>query len=90
MALDPQGNIYGTAVEGGDPNYSRGIIYELTTPGALDVLHTFCANGNCSDGAWPVGGVALDSAANVFGTASEGAARHASPIRLVELGLEFA
>lgn len=74
MALDANGNIYGTTVDGGDPEYSRGVIYELTTQGTLDVLHTFCVNGNCSDGAWPLGGVTLDSADNLFGTTSEGGA----------------
>ena len=74
LALDAQGNIYGTALTGGDPNYSRGVIYELKAAGTLDVLHVFCANGNCSDGAWPVGGITLNSANDVFGTTSEGGA----------------
>lgn len=72
VALDANGNIYGTTLVGGDPNYSRGVVYEFTPQGALDVLHTFCVNGNCNDGQWPVGGVSLNSAGDIFGTTSEG------------------
>lgn len=72
LAFDIYGNLYGTTITGGDPNYSRGVIFSWTISAVLDVLHTFCAGGNCADGQWPVGGVTLDSSADVFGTASEG------------------
>ncbi|MGH6888639.1 MAG: choice-of-anchor tandem repeat GloVer-containing protein [Rhizomicrobium sp.] len=74
LARDASGNLFGTTVDGGDPNYSRGVVFELPAQGMFSVLHTFCAGGNCSDGAWPVGGVTRDSSGYLFGTASEGGA----------------
>lgn len=71
LAVDTAGDIFGTTVAGGDPNYSRGLLYELSA-GSLDVLHTFCAGGNCGDGQWPVGGILLGPSQNLFGTTSEG------------------
>jgi uncharacterized repeat protein (TIGR03803 family) len=72
IAPDAEGDLFGTALTGGDPNYSRGVVYELTTQRTLDVLHIFCAGGDCADGEWPVGGVTLDASQDIFGTASEG------------------
>jgi uncharacterized repeat protein (TIGR03803 family) len=74
MAVDSSGNVFGTTVAGGDPNYSRGVAYELTSQGSFSLLHTFCVNGNCGDGAYPVGGVILDSSGDLIGAASEGGA----------------
>jgi uncharacterized repeat protein (TIGR03803 family) len=76
MALNSSGDIFGTTVDGGDPDSSRGVVYELTAADSLNVLHTFCPGGNCSDGAWPVGGVTLDGSGDVFGTTSEGGANN--------------
>jgi uncharacterized repeat protein (TIGR03803 family) len=75
LALDASGNLLGTTVTGGDPNYSRGVVFELSAQGTFGVLHTFCVNGNCSDGAWPVGGITRLTSGSLFGTSSEGGAQ---------------
>lgn len=74
LAEDASGNLFGTTIAGGDPNSSRGVIFELPAQGTFGVLHTFCPAGNCSDGAFPVGGVTLNSSGKVLGTVSEGGA----------------
>jgi uncharacterized repeat protein (TIGR03803 family) len=48
-----------------------GPIFELTAVGQFTVLHTFTDG---SDGGFPNAGLALDSAGNIYGTASSGGA----------------
>lgn len=72
IGVNGNGDLFGVTIAGGDANYSRGALFELPSQGAYGVLHTFCPNGNCGDGQFPVGGVTLDRLGNVFGTASEG------------------
>lgn len=74
IAVDASGDIFGVTVAGGDPNQSKGVVYEQTAQSVFSVLHTFCVGGNCTDGAAPVGGVILDSSGDIFGTVSEGGA----------------
>jgi uncharacterized repeat protein (TIGR03803 family) len=78
IAFDSQGDLLGTSPYGGDPNcrvngYSCGFVFELT-PSASGSwsetnLHNFTGG---EDGAAPSGGVTLDPAGNLFGTASAG------------------
>ncbi len=72
LALDSQGNVYGTAVTAG-PN-GDGIVFELT-PGRSGkwneiILHSFPSFYD--DGAGPGGSLVLDAAGNVYGTAGGG------------------
>lgn len=72
-ALDANGNLFGTA-GGGDQTYTQGgggILYEITS-GAYHVIHNFCSTVNCTDGAWPVDGVILNDAGDLFGIAGGG------------------
>ena len=67
VVLDHAGNLYGTTNSGGPDNW--GEVYELTHSGSgwsLQMLHGF---QNQSDGSSPYGGVILDSAGNVYGSA---------------------
>jgi uncharacterized repeat protein (TIGR03803 family) len=70
VTLDPAGNLYGTTTGGG---LGFGVVFELTpgTPWTETVLYPFTGG---SDGANPYGGVILDSAHNIYGTASYGGA----------------
>ena len=74
LVMDPAGNLYGTASLGGA--YGYGTIFKLTPNSnggwSFSVLHSFCRN--CSDGFYPVGGLILDSAGNLYGTAALGGA----------------
>jgi uncharacterized repeat protein (TIGR03803 family) len=71
LALDSQGNLYGSTYQGGAAN--AGIVFKLT-PQTSDVwtekiLHTFQGG---ADGAKPLAGVILDRSGNVYGTTNVG------------------
>src|SRR5271170_6816835 len=46
------GSLYGTAALGGA--YGQGTVFRVSSAGAVHVLHNFCAQANCADGAYPV------------------------------------
>ena len=66
LTFDQAGNLYGTTFEGGADGY--GTVYKLTqTNGnwSEDILLSFLGDGN---GAYPLAGVILDNAGNIYGT----------------------
>jgi uncharacterized repeat protein (TIGR03803 family) len=67
LARDADGNFYGVAVEGGRKN--KGTVFKLASNGEFTVLHTFTGG---KDGSGPQGGLLLDSAGNLFGSAIAG------------------
>ena len=76
VALDEQGNIYGTTYYGGNTecfdNYGCGVVYELTHTSSgwtETILHVFQQN---SEGGAP-GPLMRDSAGNLYGATSTGA-----------------
>jgi uncharacterized repeat protein (TIGR03803 family) len=64
---DSAGNLYGTTVNGGAA--SAGVVYKLDTAGQETLLYSFKGG---TDGASPLAGLILDSAGNLYGTASMG------------------
>jgi uncharacterized repeat protein (TIGR03803 family) len=72
LVFDPAGNLYGTTYGGGTgqcPLTGCGTVFELS-PGARGswhekVLHSFQDDGK--DGTYPIGGVTLGKAGNLFG-----------------------
>jgi len=66
LVLDTAGNLYGTTEVGGTHQF--GAVFELTPQKGgkwkEKVLHSF----NVSDGAYPLGGLVLDSSGNLYGT----------------------
>jgi hypothetical protein len=82
VVLDAAGNVYGTTIFGGRQCRSAplqgstcGVVYEIVPNGTNSVetvLHKFCAKENCSDGAFPAGGLAIDAAGNLYGTTETG------------------
>ncbi len=69
LAVDPQGNVYGTTQSGG--KYRGGTIYEFTTAHALKVLHAFDAS--TGDGSGPLQGLVRGSNGALYGAAASGA-----------------
>ena len=63
------GNFYGTTVKGGTS--ALGVVFKMTTAGAITVLHNFAGNG---DGAYPYGGLVQASDGNYYGTTSQATA----------------
>jgi uncharacterized repeat protein (TIGR03803 family) len=69
VVLGPDGNLYGATIFGGE--FSLGTIYQLSPATGLwnrTVLHTFSGN----DGAYPYGGLTVDTTGALYGTASFG------------------
>jgi uncharacterized repeat protein (TIGR03803 family) len=67
------GNFYGTTTLGGFAILNRcdagcGTVFELTSPGMLTTLYTFCSRANCNDGWEPVGGLVQAADGNFYGT----------------------
>jgi uncharacterized repeat protein (TIGR03803 family) len=78
LIQDSVGNLYGTASQGGIQNNncqasSCGVVFELSPNGSggyvEKVLHSFTGN---SDGSNPIGGLIMDEAGNLYGTAASG------------------
>jgi uncharacterized repeat protein (TIGR03803 family) len=71
-AIDGTG-FYGVAEFGGGGN--SGVIYKITTTGALTVLHSFSATNTSNanqDGAVPAAGLVRDAAGSLYGTTQYG------------------
>jgi len=63
------GKFYGTT-SGGLVNW--GTVFKITSDGALTTLYSFCAQTNCSDGAYPMAGLIQATDGSFYGTTSGG------------------
>ncbi len=72
LVWDHQGNLYGTAIQGGA--YDAGVVFKLIrgTGGSWleATIHSFV--GVNGDGGYPYGNVVFDGAGNLYGTTSIG------------------
>lgn len=78
LAFDQKGNLYGATVDGGILNncyLGCGVVFKLTPQGKETVLYRFCAETNCTDGEFPLGGVVIDKKGNLYGTVYQGGAQ---------------
>jgi uncharacterized repeat protein (TIGR03803 family) len=69
------GNLYGTAYQGGATGgtcgtYGCGTVFKITPAGQLTTLYTFCSqpNSNCTDGENPEAGVVQGTDGDFYGT----------------------
>ena len=72
LTIDAKGALYGTTLSGGVGRYEYGTVFKLTPSGSSyreSVIHSF---GLPSDGIYPLAGLIVDGAGNVYGTASGG------------------
>jgi len=65
------GNLYGTTEQGGAHGY--GEAFRITRTGTFQILHSFCAQPACADGANPQAGLVLASDGSFYGTTSASA-----------------
>ncbi len=85
LAFDKSGNIYGTTNLGGNTaancaSTGCGTVFELTPSGGgytETIIHDF---GSGTDGSFPVGGVVLDTAGNLYGTTPQGGTEGAGTV----------
>jgi uncharacterized repeat protein (TIGR03803 family) len=71
VMLASDGYLYGTTYGGG--TNGTGTVFKLSTSGAESILYSFAVNGGAGgDARFPLGGVAMDSSGNLWGTASYG------------------
>ena len=71
LLVDLSGNLFGVTNIGG--MYGYGSLYRLAAGTWNEsVLHNFCAEPNCTDGAYGEGRLVMDAAGNLFGVALEG------------------
>ena len=76
--LDPEGNLYGTTEYGGV--HGQGVVFKLTPEGKYIVLHSFCGQSNCTDGAFLDAGLVFDQKGNLYGTTNYGGANNDSGV----------
>lgn len=83
VTIDGAGNLYGTTVAGGFGGLCAGdgcgVIFELTPSGGSWTETTLYNFKGLNDGFGPGGGLVLDSAGNLYGTAPDGGA-HSSGV----------
>lgn len=75
LAIDADGNLYGTANTGGEAN--QGIVYKIDPAGNETVLWAFRGT---PDGGAPYSGVTFDSAGNLYGTTQRGGTANAGTV----------
>lgn len=66
------GYFYGVTYEGGAQG--DGTIFKISANGAFQTLYNFCAQANCTDGAYPSGGLVQATDGNFYGTTANGGA----------------
>jgi uncharacterized repeat protein (TIGR03803 family) len=76
LIMDHSGNLYGTTQDGGA--YGVGTVFKLSSSGVLTTLTSFSPinafTGLNRDGAYPFGGLVMDSNGNLYGTTDNGGA----------------
>jgi uncharacterized repeat protein (TIGR03803 family) len=77
LAIDSDGNLFGTTTEGGA--FGAGTVFEIAKTaagyaGTPIVLYSFCVQNLCTDGSQPYASLAIDAAGNLFGTTYYGGA----------------
>lgn len=84
LIVDKAGNLYGTTFTGGANTSSYcdgagcGVVFKIAPNGSETVLHAFCSQPNCADGAQPQSELVMDRHGNLYGTTPSGGANNDS------------
>ncbi len=89
VSIDAKGNIFGTTYYGGQGN--QGTVFELNAARTETVLHSFCSQANCLDGAFPAADLIMDATGSLFGTTFGGGSkgRNCDDIGVSGCGIAF-
>jgi len=74
LLRDAEGNLYGGTSFGGNAS-NAGVVFKLRTDGTHwqeNVLHAFCSQRDCRDGAGAAGTLVMDEAGALYGIAGDG------------------
>lgn len=74
LLRDAEGNLYGGTSFGGNAS-NAGVVFKLSTDGTHwqeNVLHAFCSQRDCRDGAGAAGTLVMDEAGALYGIAGDG------------------
>ncbi len=89
VAIDGNGNVYGTTQDGGSSN--QGSVYQLSPNGTggfnESVIYSFMGS---NDGAFPLTPLSIDTAGNLYGTSDEGANFSGTVFELSQSGGKWA
>ena len=86
---DRAGALYGTTVEGG--THGWGTVFKLTPSGTGYIFKSIYSFTNGADGSEPEGGLLLDAAGGIYGTASlGGTANYGTVFKLTPSGSRYA
>lgn len=77
VLFDGKGNLFGTAASGG--THGGGIAFAIDSGGTFRVIHNFCAESGCADGATP-GPLMRARNGSFYGTTLAGGRNHAGTI----------
>ncbi|HWA92135.1 MAG TPA: choice-of-anchor tandem repeat GloVer-containing protein [Rhizomicrobium sp.] len=76
LLIDAAGNLYGATSD--DGLHGKGTVFKLSrgrhNRWSYQVLHDFCSQASCTDGANSRSGLVIDTAGNLFGTTFNGGA----------------
>jgi uncharacterized repeat protein (TIGR03803 family) len=87
VILGSDGNLYGTAVEGGsyeENEFGGGTAFQVTTAGAYTNLYQFCQESGCTDGAFPESEMIQGSDGNFYGATFEGGDSNAGTVYAID------
>jgi len=84
LVADADGIFYATTGSGGANG--GGTIFRITPSGALKTLYSFCSQGGCADGEYPIG-LVQDTNGSFYGVAENGGANNYGTVFSLSAGL---
>jgi uncharacterized repeat protein (TIGR03803 family) len=92
LAFATDGNFYGTASSGGEPNQGHrcepdcGTIFQITPQGAFTTVYKFCPVNPCSDGSFPHSTLLQATDGNIYGAAGASGTKNNGTVFKLDIG----